>query len=265
MENNLNWNNINKAFETFHNQHPFNHTIVEDFFIQEFAKQLEFEFISYESPKWFVYKNQIEDKKALNDWNIFPKNTYQIFSYLNSPSFLEKFSKLVGVKLYPDPGLNGGGWHIHGTGGNLNPHLDYSIHPKLQLQRKVNIIIYLSENLKEEHGGHLGLWTNKEQELEPEILAKEITPKFNRAVIFDTTQNSWHGMSRPLIQPHNIYRKSLAIYYLCVPPEEEDINTRGRALFAARDEQKSDPKLKELIKARADVELSKNTYKNSQD
>jgi hypothetical protein len=53
-------------------------------------------------------------------------------------------SKKLDLFLYPDPGLHGGGWHMHGAGGNLNPHLDYSIHPKSGLMRKLNIIIYLS-------------------------------------------------------------------------------------------------------------------------
>ena len=259
MDNNLNWQNIIQAFQEYHNNIPFHHTIVENFFTDELAQKLESEFLDYNSSKWFVYKNQIEDKKALNDWNVFPKNTYKVLAHLNSPEFLKKLSQLVGTELHSDIGLNGGGWHIHGPGGNLNPHLDYSIHPKLELQRKVNIIVYLSQDLKEEHGGHLGLWTNDEVNFQPEALVKEIVPKFNRAVIFDTTQNSWHGMSRILAQPLGIYRKSLAIYYLCTPPQ--DVDTRGRALFAAREGQKEDIEVKELIKARADVTLSETTYK----
>ena len=42
--------------------------------------------------------------------------------------------------LLPDNGLNGGGWHIHANGGKLNPHLDYSMHPKLPYQRKIILL-----------------------------------------------------------------------------------------------------------------------------
>ena len=62
--------------------------------------------------------------------------------------------------LISDPGLNGGGWHIHKQGGKLNTHLDYSLHPKLVLQRKINIIIYLNSCWKKNWGGNLGLWGN---------------------------------------------------------------------------------------------------------
>lgn len=115
---------------------------------------------------------------------------------------------------------------MHGAGGSLNPHLDYSIHPKLPLQRKLNLIVYLSQDLKETHGGHFGLWTGENS---PDTLVKEIAPKFNRAIIFDTTQNSWHGLSRECVAPDGIYRKSIAIYYLTDLPEHAD--TRSRALF----------------------------------
>ncbi|ESQ81554.1 hypothetical protein AEAC466_20980 [Asticcacaulis sp. AC466] len=237
---------------------PFNHLVVDDFFTESAARDLSAEFPPYDSPSWYFYKNSIENKKALNNWNEFPSKTYKAFTELNSQSTVQLVSALTGLPLYEDKGLNGGGWHIHGVGGNLNPHLDYSIHPKLGLQRKVNIIIYLGEEMKPEYGGHLGLWKHDGQNNQPGELALEIEPKFNRAVIFDTTQNSWHGMSRPLAQPEGVCRKSLAIYYLCEPPKGTD--PRGRALFAARENQQGDPEIAALIRARADVELSKTVY-----
>lgn len=253
----INIDNIKKSFKTFKNV-PFDHCVVENFFDFEYARILESEFMSYQSDKWNFYNNQIEHKKTCNIWDIFPKNTYSTFSYLNSEPFVCKLSSFFNKKLYPDIGLNGGGWHIHGVGGNLNPHLDYSIHPKLGLQRKVNIIIYLSSDLKEEHGGHLGLYSHSKDSSEAPILIKEIQPKFNTAIIFDTTQNSWHGMSRKLQVPDGIYRKSLAVYYLCEPPHEVDI--RGKALFAPRKDQLNDESVRELIKIRSNTQTAKNVY-----
>jgi len=62
-------------------------------------------------------------------------------------------------------------------------------------------------------------------------------------VLFDTTQDSWHGMSHGLTQPEGIYRKSITVYYLCQPVTETD--QRGRALFAP-------------AKAKKETNLSKN-------
>jgi 2OG-Fe(II) oxygenase superfamily len=237
---------------------PFSYAVIDNFFSEDLADSLESEFPDYESDVWHVYKNQIEDKKTINDWNKFGGVTYRCFNYLNSPDFVNVLSRFSATNLMSDPGLNGGGWHIHGNGGNLNPHLDYSIHPKLKKQRKLNIIIYLSRNLKSEHGGQLGLWEHDVKNNAPGKLSYEVDPKFNRAIIFDTTQNSWHGMSRMLKTPDGIFRKSLAVYYLCEPPENTD--PRGKALFAPREEQKNDTEVADLIKKRSQVSSASSVY-----
>lgn len=239
--------------------YPFDHWIVDDFLEYDIAKKLADSFPQYDDSCWHHYSNSIEEKKTLNNWNLFDELQYKIFSELNSNSFTKKLSDLVGVELYADSGLHGGGLHIHGESGNLNPHLDYSIHPKLKLQRKINIIIYMEPRYNEKMGGHLGLWEAGEN-FSKNILAKEVAPLFNRAIIFDTTQNSWHGMSRRFNYKPNIYRKSLAVYYLTEP--SRDANERERALFAPRDEQRGNLEVEDLIRKRADSFLYKTVYKN---
>lgn len=250
---------LKDALKTFKGNTPFDHCVIDGFLKEDIAQAVEAEFLQYEDPKWFYYKNAIEDKKALNDWNAFPALTYKVFRELISEDFMNTLSEALDVPLYQDPGLHGGGWHMHGPGGNLNPHYDYSIHPKVGLQRKVNIIIYMSSDLKDQHGGHLGLWNHDTDNDAPGDLIKVVQPKFNRAVIFDTTQNSWHGMCKPLTQPEGIYRKSLAIYYLTDPPAGAD--RRERALFAARDEQKGDKSVEDLIRKRADAKDFSSVYR----
>ncbi|MDP3372197.1 MAG: 2OG-Fe(II) oxygenase [Candidatus Paracaedibacteraceae bacterium] len=259
-KNMINYNKIYKYLTNFKKQFPFDHVVIDNFFDETIANKISNEFLDYNSKEWYVYENAIEHKKALNNWNLFPELTYKVFSELNSDKFINMLSDSLELKLYPDSGLHGGGWHMHGNGGNLNPHLDYSIHPKLKLQRKLNIIVYLSKELKEEHGGHLGLWTHCAEMSQPKNLVKEVEPIFNRAVIFDTTQNSWHGMSRKLSVPEDVFRKSLAVYYLCDPAQDAD--QRGRALFAPREEQKNDSKILNLIDKRSDVKQSLTVYKN---
>ena len=119
---------------------PFNHIVIDDFLDLEFAKKLEESFFEYDSDKWHSYSNSIEEKKTCNVWNEFNDILYSYFNEINSPEFVELLSQFVGETLIADAGLHGGGLHIHSAGGNLNPHLDYSIHPKLQLQRKINNI-----------------------------------------------------------------------------------------------------------------------------
>ena len=240
---------------------PFDHWIIDDFFEASLAKALEAEFPPYDSSSYHEYNNPIERKKTCNNWNLLPRLCYLVLHYLTSDKFLNRLTDIVRFQVLPDHGLHGGGLHIHEAGGLLNPHLDYSIHPKLGLQRKLNLIVYLAGNLEEEYGGHLGLWSNQEatQNPAPAKLIKEVFPQHNRAIIFDTTQNSWHGISRPFHAPQGIYRKSLATYYLIQPPE--DASTRSRALFAPVGKQKHDSRVLDLIQKRASEDNHANVYR----
>ncbi|MEY8214549.1 MAG: 2OG-Fe(II) oxygenase [Colwellia sp.] len=242
----------------FNEKMPFPYAVVDDFFDTDLALQLEQEFPDYTSSLWHKYDNAIEVKKTLNNWNVFPPLTYSVFDALNSEKFLNLIQELFGVKkLYSDQGLNGGGWHIHRAGGKLNTHLDYSIHPKLGLQRKLNLLVYLNSNWENSWGGDLGLWNGTDKA--PSQLITEIAPIFNRAVIFDTTQNSWHGLPAEILSPDTEYRRSLATYYLQVP--EESVSLRGKALFAPYKAQVDDKSVLELIRKRADVKTANSVYK----
>ena len=256
----INIENVKNAAKTFGKEAPFDHAVIDNFFKEDFAKKLESEFPDFNDPLWHQYSNPIEIKKVCNDWNIFPANTYKAFATLNSPEFVDFLAGEVfgNKKLHSDPGLNGGGWHMHGKGGKLNTHLDYSIHPKLGLERKLNIIIYLNSSWKPEWGGHLGLWGNESAE-KPGKLIKSVEPKYNRAAIFDTTQNSWHGLPNPLTCPDNQQRKSLAVYYLCEPAK--GASERGKALFAPTEEQSLDQEVLDLIKKRSNVATAAEVYK----
>lgn len=112
----------------------------------------------------------------------------------------------------------------------------------------------MSEKLNhEKHLGHLGLWSHDKKNNQPKSLIKEVAPQFNRAIIFDTTQNSWHGMSQKLKVPKGIYRKSLAVYYLTVP---KNAKHNLRAVYAPREDQINNKEVLETIKLRADVSKS---------
>ncbi len=239
---------------------PFPHLILDNFLKTDVAKTLENEFPDFHDEVWHEYDNQIEVKKVCNNWNAFPRLTYKVINFLNSQEFVTNLSKFLLAKetLYSDSGLNGGGWHIHAKGGKLNTHLDYSIHPKLELQRKLNIIIYLNSKWNKKWGGSLGFWGNKSSD-EPGMLEKEIMPKFNRAVIFDTTCNSWHGLPNKIMCPKNEFRKSIAVYYLC--KAKPNVDKRGKALFSASKSQKNDPDILDLIKKRSDTNQAHKVYK----
>lgn len=221
----INIDQLYNHYNGYHNNTPFRHCIIDNFLELDLIRQIDKEFLPYDSKVWIEYTGANQIKKMYNDWYYFPKSIYNLFFYLNSQNFVDQLSKFIGTNLYIDPGLYSGGCHLHGSGGLLAPHLDYNVHPKLSYIRKINLIIYCSENYIDEYGGQLELWEGTDT---PIKIAKKISPQFNRAVIFDTTQNSWHGVSK-FNSPDGTYRKSLAVYYLTELENNETV--RNSSLF----------------------------------
>lgn len=192
---------------------PYPHIVIDNFLEKSIAKSIADEFPDYSASFLDGYSNAIE-KKLVNHWNKFSPVTYAALLYLCSREFTDILAKLDPSlnSLSPDYGLHGGGLHMHSRGGKLNVHLDYSIHPKALLQRKLNLLVYLTPNWQHDWGGSLGLYGN-ESEKHPGALFSEIHPVFNRAVIFDVSLNSWHGLPSPIKCPSGVTRNSLAVYY----------------------------------------------------
>ena len=66
-------------------------------------------------------------------------------------------------------------------------------------------------------GGEFGLYDNK-----GEKCLKKIEPIFNRLLVFDTHDSSWHGLPDPINFPENNPRKSVILYYYT--KDEKSIN-----------------------------------------
>jgi len=252
----IDWEGLRGAFAE---AQPFPHVVIDDFFEPGVAEALERDIPAFDDPSWMQYSNPIEEKRALNHWDRFPAATYRVFAHLNA-EFLSSLRALTGIEdLCADGGLHGGGWHLHSRGGKLNVHLDYSLHPKLELERRLNLIVYLTSGWDPAWGGALGLWSHDAEATGPQTLVKAVPCSFNRAVIFDTT-HAWHGLPDPIACPEGVYRKSIATYYLT--PARESASTRGKALFAPHGEQAQDESVLELIRQRSDVSAAPKTYRS---
>jgi len=108
-------------------------------------------------------------------------------------------------------------------------------------------------------GGGLGLWSHDPETGQPRQIEKVVDCTFNRAVLFDTTQNSWHGLPDPIRCPADRFRASLAVYYMI--PTAEGVSPRERALFAPHKEQANDPEVLELIRKRSSSATAADVYR----
>jgi Rps23 Pro-64 3,4-dihydroxylase Tpa1-like proline 4-hydroxylase len=133
----------------------------------------------------------------------------QLMSELNSGPFTAVLSQLTGIDdLLVDAQLLGGGVHLVKPGGLLRVHADFRRHLSSNLARRLNLLLYMNKDWREEYGGHLELWDPGMK-----TCVERVLPVANRCVIFSTTEDSYHGHPRPLTCPEGTLRSSIALYY----------------------------------------------------
>ena len=203
---------------------PFPNIEFENFFSNEFLESILEDFPNLEKiSSSEEYENKNEVKFANNDYKNFPKSIKSLIDFMNSAIFLSFLQKITSIdeKLISDPELNGGGLHEIKSGGMLKIHTDFRKHPSLDLDRRVNVLIYLNKDWKETYGGDLELWDK-----EMKYCGKKIQPNFNKIVIFSTTDFSNHGHPDPIQCPKDISRKSIALYYFSKGRPEKEVNNK---------------------------------------
>ena len=117
--------------------------------------------------------------------------------------------------------------HQTQAGGFLNMHADFRTHHHHPTWvRRLNLIVYLNPDWKPEWGGDLELWDSQMTHC-----VTKLPPIFNHAVIFNTTDDSYHGYPDPIQCPPGVTRKSLALYYYTVeaaPAKHRSTNYKAR-------------------------------------
>lgn len=224
---------------------PFPHIYLDDFFDETFLNSVLEEFPSIDKLQDKIhFTNPNENKLATKGEYNFGPNTKKLVHFLNAQPFLEFLQELSGIEetLIPDPYFEGGGYHEIKPGGFLKLHVDFHLHRRMNLSRRINFLIYLNKDWEESYGGHFELW-----ERDMSKSAVKILPVFNRIAMFSTTGDSWHGHPDPLTCPDNRSRKSLALYYYTNgrPENQLDKASQNRITTTFKDRKGIDnPKMK---------------------
>ena len=207
-----------KAEEYKANQ-PYPHIYFDNFLPVEVAEAALRDFPEPKEVDWHSYKDVNQHKKlAFDAVEKLPQSIRDVLYFLNTRPMLKFLETLTGIQsVLPDPNYVGGGLHQIRPGGLLEVHADFSYHKGLRLDRRMNVLIYLNKDWKEEYGGHFELWDREVKRAE-----KKILPIFNRCAIFSTTSVSFHGHPVPLACPPDRNRKSIATYYYSNGRPEED-------------------------------------------
>jgi Rps23 Pro-64 3,4-dihydroxylase Tpa1-like proline 4-hydroxylase len=217
---------IRSRFET---AEPFKHAVVENFFHPALAEVLLGDFPTFDPERAKNEFGQI-GAKAVNEHIETISEAYRhLAAYIQSPEFLSLVGRLTGISdLLPDPNLYGGGTHENRHGQALDPHIDFNYDPNTKLHRRLNLLVYLNREWREAWGGSIELHSNPRRPDTNQITS--FTPEFNRAVVFETNERSWHGFPRIVLpeDKRHLSRKSLSIYlYTRTRPAHEIVAEHG--------------------------------------
>ena len=197
---------------SFQAKKPFKYIVIDNFLPLDVAESIYAAYPSTQEEGWdnTTYINQ-RNKYEMRKFK--PESILDLVSKsFNSSEFLNWMQKLTNIEeeLIADDELFGSGLHQSTKGGFLNIHVDYNYHPTTNYHRRLNTLLFMNKEWKEEYKGYLELWNQNDGDFS---IIEKISPDFNRLVVFETNEISFHGHPEPLDTPKDITRKSLAFYY----------------------------------------------------
>ncbi len=205
--------------EQYQAAEPFPHGVYDDFLPHDLAVRLAQSFPTFDSiDEWVVRDNEHNRRVFQHDETLLPSLYREMLREFNARQFLLFIETLTGIdNLIPDPYLIGGGVHLSGRDDFLNIHADFNWHHKLQAYRRVNALLYLSETWEEQWGGAIEFW---DREMTGPV--DHAFPRFNRLVVFSTSEHSNHGQRVPNACPPDVTRNVLNLYYYSTHRDDED-------------------------------------------
>lgn len=179
--------------------------IIDDLLPADEAKKISQSFDS-NNPAWREMNSFREKKLTTKKYNEFASVLGEITFAFQDPKIIEAVGKITKLEnQVGDPGLYAGGLSMMRVGDFLDPHIDNSHDQERKLYRRLNLLYYVTPEWKEEDGGHLELWDNN--------VKKNVTieSKFNRLVLMETHNLSWHSVSP--VKKAGGHRKCVSNYY----------------------------------------------------
>jgi len=189
---------------------PFPHIAIDDFLDPVLLDHVLAEFRNRPRASGFIMDDRYQHKWACNRMRDMGPHTRALIQFLNGQEITGFLERLTGIEgLVPDPQLAGGGMHELRDAGFLKVHADFNYHESIRLYRRINLIVYLNKDWDAAMGGELQLWNEAMTACERSYL-----PLFNRCVIFNTTETSYHGNPNPVRLPDPAdARRSIALFY----------------------------------------------------
>jgi hypothetical protein len=245
--------------ERFVSAKPFPFVCIDDFLDPDLARRIAASYPDFEAAKALghVFNAANERRKLqITDELSFPDPVKALATVLGSEDFRKTLSEISGIDdLLWDPAYVGAGMHMTAASGRLDVHIDFN---RLEngWHRRLNLLFFLNEDWQDDWGGRLELWNADVSEC-----VHSFQPLFNRMVLFETSQISYHGVT-PIKCPPDVVRRSFALYYYSegVPAGVHADHTHSTVFKARPDEFLRGRVLVPLLTA---GQMVKNKYRNA--
>ena len=215
---------------------PFPYFCVDNFLKADFAREVVNCYPDLESASKIGDRFQAvneRNKVQVTDSKLFAPPVKRLEEMLASQEFLDLMSYIMDIpNLVADPQLVGGGMHQTGPRGHLDVHVDFNYIEKRALHRRLNILIYLNEGWQPTWGGEIELWDQHVKTRHAALL-----PIFNRCVVFETNEISFHGVAAVKCPP-DVVRRSFAAYYYTREAPSHWTGKGHSTIFRARPEER---------------------------
>tara|TARA_B100000131_G_C18049945_1_gene585999 strand:- start:154 stop:960 length:807 start_codon:yes stop_codon:yes gene_type:complete len=183
--------NLEELSSQYHDQNNGTKTkfCVLDNLIDEASVQLIYK--QFQGDYW-IPRNTFRERKQtyakLDNLDPIVSNITEAF---HDERIVDVVSKITGIEdLEYDASLYAGGISRMNKGDFLNPHLDNSHDAGRNRYRRLNLLFYVAPDLEEKDGGNFELWDDKVKQ------PVKIAAKFNRLVIMETGNHTWHSVDK---------------------------------------------------------------------
>lgn len=201
-------------------EQPYKHLVIDNFFDSKLAEICLHSFPDLSDPGWEHANDADIEIKYRTTWESefdIPEGIVDAVRIMNSSYFLRAMGDRFEIpKIMSDPYFTGGGLNTTKPGGLLDVHVDGNYHDASGLNRRLNALLYLNPNWKPGWGGEFGIYDEN-----GDVCLKQVAPIFNRLVIFDSHDKSFHGLPAPLNFPDGEVRRSILLYYYTKAPRPD--------------------------------------------
>jgi len=218
----------------FGKREPFRHVVIDDFFAPAYCAQLLAQFPAFERGNARSEDGSLGNKSTVEKIRGLGPAFSALDDLVKSSEFLALIGRVTGIPdLLYDPWYFGGGTHENRNGQDLDAHVDFNRHPVEKWHRRLNLIVYLNHEWSDAWGGSLELHSDPRA---PDDRITTITPLYNRAVIFETTEWSWHAFPRIALpaDKQDLTRKSIALYFYTTERPADELADTHSTIYVDR-------------------------------